>query len=128
MPEVTRSQSVVNSSKRLPPGQLVIVAAPAGDLLAAAGQQLLRLQPVQARINAPFAKGECPARFGLDRLDDFVAVHGAPCQELEDEQFGHAVQKIWIGPAHNAATMPQSMRLCQPQTLRYCNSLFPDDK
>src|ERR1700677_1306197 len=73
------------------PGQAVIIPAAAPDILAMAADQFFLLEVMQTGIDAALAKGQRFPGFRLNGFDDFVTVHLAAGEELEDEHFRHAI-------------------------------------
>ncbi len=78
-------------------GEGVVDAGAAVEGFAAGGDELLFFHGMKDGVDAAFADGDdLGGGFG-DGADDFVAVHFAGGEELEDEEFGDAVHEGEVG-------------------------------
>src|SRR4051812_3826038 len=78
-----------------------------------AGHEFFSFEILQIRIDAAFAERKRFAGLSFDRPDNVVTIHFATGKELEDEQFGHAIQKTWIYLTHYADWDTSWLKVCQ---------------
>src|SRR6185503_18048671 len=123
----TFSHSIPFSGQALEPlasarGQTVVKPAAAAGLDAAASEQSLLFEPVQAWIDAAFTEAKLVPGLCLDFLNELIAVQLATAEELEDEQFRDAIEQFRVGFVHCGGDT-LNYKVCQASNLEVSKTL-----